>query len=701
MFGVQISMFDGTQRKIIRKPIRLIECFAGYGSQSLALKYLGANYESWKICEWAVRSIQAYKDLHHAEDKTDYSAPYDFEYIQQYLLERGISLDYSNPATKEQIKRLGEKQCRTIYNNIIATHNLVSVCNAKGKDLEIVDTDKYEYILTYSFPCQDLSKAGTMSGMEKGSGTRSGLLWEIERMLLELRDSNSPLPQVLLMENVPDVIGERNRAHFNDWLNQLESLGYHNYYKIMNAKHYGIPQNRERCFMFSILGDYYVDMPPKKLKLKYKLRDLLERKVDKSFFLSEDKIKSIANWKAQQDPLKNIDKEKEIAPTLTARGAGEEHSGMILINEDTIPIKNATQKGYLEAKEGDGVDISSRMQYHRGTVQKGMAQTLTTAGGENVGVVVGTFNYAKSDNFMQGKDRFKKGKDIADCVLTEPKEGIAIQELSLKAQMCNKLIEEGKVQEYDVIRHSYTTSRMNGEMKDIQQNDISPTLDTRCDCLGVVVSEGPKDDYSKEEPQVLAGLGEKKSNDGTQWYQQDRIYDDKVAISVTTSFNPYYATPSEDTYVAAAQRGREDGQQLEISNREVANALTTVQKDSMIAQVTKIGNYSPSGHNAASIVDANGCAPTVMENHGTVTATKVGLHIRKLTPRESFRLQGVANEDIDKMSHYTNGNAWHLAGDSICTVCLQALFGELLDLDYTTLIEKFIEENIIEKNVIE
>ena len=152
MFGVQISMFDGTQRKIINKPIRLIECFAGYGSQSLALKYLGANYESWKICEWAVRSIQAYKDLHHAEDKTDYSAPYDFEYIQQYLLDRGISLDYSNPATKEQIKRLGEKQCRTIYNNIIATHNLVSVCNVKGGDLGITDTDKYEYILTYSFP---------------------------------------------------------------------------------------------------------------------------------------------------------------------------------------------------------------------------------------------------------------------------------------------------------------------------------------------------------------------------------------------------------------------------------------------------------------------------------------------------------------------------------------------------------------------
>ncbi len=149
----QISFFDGDTKYKIDKPIRLIELFAGYGSQSIALDYLGVKYESWKICEWAVKSIQAYKDLHFGNDNTDYSKPFTKQEIAVKLKDYGISSDYSTPMTIEQINRLKEPQIRQIYNNIIATHNLVSVCNAKGKDFEIVDTNKYEYIMTYSFPC--------------------------------------------------------------------------------------------------------------------------------------------------------------------------------------------------------------------------------------------------------------------------------------------------------------------------------------------------------------------------------------------------------------------------------------------------------------------------------------------------------------------------------------------------------------------
>ena len=87
--------------------------------------------------------------------------------------------------TKDQVKRLSEEKLRLIYNNIKATHNLVNICQAHANDFEIVDTDKYCYIMTYSFPCQDLSLAGKQAGMEKGSGTRSGMLWEVERILDE------------------------------------------------------------------------------------------------------------------------------------------------------------------------------------------------------------------------------------------------------------------------------------------------------------------------------------------------------------------------------------------------------------------------------------------------------------------------------------------------------------------------------------
>jgi DNA (cytosine-5)-methyltransferase 1 len=326
-----MSIFDGSQPLKITKPIRLIECFAGYGSQALALKYLGVDFEHWKIAEWAVKSIQAYKDMHFPDDSTDYSAEYSKEWLIDYLFAKCISADYNKPMTREQIARMGEDKIRTVYNNIIATHNLVSVCGVSGKDLEIADTDKYDYILTYSFPCQDLSQAGLSKGMAKGSGTRSGLLWEIERILDECEE----LPQILLMENVPQVIGEKNRDAFRDWFMKLESLGYKSWYTIMNGKDYEIPQNRERCFMVSALGDYYYDFPtPKPLKLR--LKNMLEAEVDEKYYLSDVTIERIKNWNAQQDPLKNIDKEKIVSPCITARGAGEEHSGMILIKCEQV-----------------------------------------------------------------------------------------------------------------------------------------------------------------------------------------------------------------------------------------------------------------------------------------------------------------------------------------------------------------------------
>lgn len=330
---MQISLFDGKSKFKIDKPIRLIELFAGYGSQHFALEYLGVQFESWKICEWAVKSIQAYKDAHFENDNIDYSRGLTKEELFNYLSKKGISSNYNEPMTFEQIKRLGEEKARKIYNNICTTHNLVNIQQAKGKDFDIVDTDKYCYMMTYSFPCQDLSSAGLGKGMEKGSGTRSGMLWEVERILCELKQENMELPQVLVMENVPEVIGTNNIKHFAKWLEKLEELGYKNKWQVLNAKDYGVPQNRERCFMISILGDYYYDFP-KKQCLEFRLKDFLESDVEESYYLSDEKIKSISQWKAQQDPLKNIDKEKEICPCLTARGAGEEHSGMVLINED-------------------------------------------------------------------------------------------------------------------------------------------------------------------------------------------------------------------------------------------------------------------------------------------------------------------------------------------------------------------------------
>ena len=389
------------------------------------------KFEHYKTCEWAVKSIQALKDLHFENDNTDYSKNLTDDEVKEYLLKKGISSNYNDPMSKEQIKRL--KNHRQIYNNIQATHNLVNIQQVKGKDLCIKDTDKFTYLLTYSFPCQDLSLAGNRKGMSDTS-TRSGMLWEVERILGELEEK----PQILLMENVPQVHGEGVVEDFNKWQLRLEELGYKNYWQDLIATDYGIPQTRNRTFMVSILGDYNYTFP-KPIPLKLKLKDMLEDSVDEKYYLTDKAMNYICGNALNKDLKDRIDRSKtklnkEIAYTLTTKqnrrcgdanfvleGYGETSIGDYLkmrnecintfdeynhkINgNETIGtiqalyplynhghrliIKNATAKGYLEAEEGDGVDISSRMEYHRGTVQKGKTQTLSTMGGESNGVVV-------------------------------------------------------------------------------------------------------------------------------------------------------------------------------------------------------------------------------------------------------------------------------------------------------------------------
>ena len=367
----QQTIFDMLYPKYkIDKPIRLIELFSGYGSQALALKYLGVKFEHWKTCEWTIKSTQAYKDIHFPNVDIELNPNRTKEEMVEFLYQKGISADYNKPMTKDQIKRLSEEQLKTIIKNIAITHNLVNIQNVKGKDLDIKDTDKFTYLLTYSFPCQDLSLSGKGKGMSDTS-TRSGMLWEVERILSECKNK----PQVLLMENVPQVHSQENMKDFHKWQVRLEELGYKNYWQDLIATDYGIPQTRNRTFMVSILGDYSYTFPTP-IPLKIKLKDLLEKNVKERFYLTEKQLQDIQTWNCYQKPLECMQKtsSSNCSPTITTR-SGAYAGGMIL-------IKNATEKGYLEATEGDGIDISKRMETHRGTVQKNKAQTITTMGGQ-------------------------------------------------------------------------------------------------------------------------------------------------------------------------------------------------------------------------------------------------------------------------------------------------------------------------------
>lgn len=146
----QLNLFNfGKEHFKITKPIRLIELFAGIGAQAKALEILGVPFEHHKICEWAAPSIRAYNAI-HIKDNTDYSKGKTKEELIQYL-KGNISTNYNEPCN---VEKQNETWLRDIYNNCIATHNLMNIMKVKGGDLEVTDTDKFTYIMTYSFPCQ-------------------------------------------------------------------------------------------------------------------------------------------------------------------------------------------------------------------------------------------------------------------------------------------------------------------------------------------------------------------------------------------------------------------------------------------------------------------------------------------------------------------------------------------------------------------
>jgi len=177
--------------------------------------------------------------------------------------------------------------------------------------------------------------------MSKGSGTRSGLLWEVERILTEIRDSNGELPQILFMENVPQVHSQDNMPDFRKWLDFLESLGYTNYYQDLNAKNYGVAQNRERCFMFSFLGEYNYHFP-QPIPLKKKLKDYLEDNVDEKYYINNEKADKLIRQLIDNGtlPQHNLDRQTD---RQTDRQAGRQTDRLALTEQSINRSKEKSQ----------------------------------------------------------------------------------------------------------------------------------------------------------------------------------------------------------------------------------------------------------------------------------------------------------------------------------------------------------------------
>ena len=380
---------------------------------------------------------------------------------------KNIGVDYDLVGYSE-IDKYASKSYAAIH-NVDESMNLGDITKINEKELP-KDID----LITYGFPCQDISLAGKQKGLfnEDGSKTSSGLFFEALRIIEETQ------PRVAIAENVKNLTGKKFKPQFDIVLKSLEDAGYNNYWQVLNAKDYGIPQNRERVFIVSIRKD--IDNGcfkfPEGFELKLRLKDMLDDEVDEKYYLSKEQIDRINNSNFMQE--KKRLQEKDYVDTLLARD-------------------------YKDPK----------------------------------------------------------------CVAVEPKR-------------------------IGGLFDTETSKHQAGSIWDKER--ISPTIDTM---------QG-----GYRQPLVTI---------------DDNVSNDEIKINV-------------------------------------------------------IGNYSPSGHDASRIVDENGLASTVKENHGTVTATIQNYRIRKLTPKECWKLMGFDDEDFEKAEKVnSNTQLYKQAGNSIVVDVLENIFIEL------------------------
>ena len=632
-----VNLFDGhIPYYKITKPVRLIELFAGIGSQHQALKNLGVKIDRSTIVEWQVNSIQAYNDI-HIRKYDDWTQGITKEELAYRLNELGVSLDYNEPAKLETLLRKGEEWLRNVYNNIINTNNKVNIMSVKASHLDITETDKYDYILTYSFPCQDLSKAGLRKGMSDKT-TRSGLLWEVERILSECKE----LPQVLLMENVPDVIGSKFIKDFQRWEERLRELGYSNHTEILNSKDYGIPQNRERAFMVSILGSSLYNFPQKQT-LKLRLKDMLEKEVDEKYYLSHNLIKFFNEHTEKQREKGNgfafrPTEGDGLAKCVTTR-SGNRPDDNFISQDKRLP--EMLDKIDFTSDEPQSLDLYNR------TVSD-ISQTLTMPNHNAQAIAVKeTKEFANYITWEDDKGRLNTQdhrtyfEDRLSGTIPAMERGVPNVLLNGEPSLAiqKPIKHENVINAYNEFykKNGYYPNMFN-PYNNVEIKDVAPTITTMSDRLQSSSSVLIKEPSIAIPEDTKQGYALAYDGDGvyTNRPQQKRgVVQKQMIQTIKTSSNDVGVVVYDDY-----------------------NSTIRKDQDTIGTLTTNIGNDAP----------RNGYK--LIENQ---------LRIRKLTPKECYRLMGFGDQAFAlAQPNQSNSSLYHQAGDSIVVNVLMGIFKELL-----------------------
>ena len=588
--------------------IKVIELFAGIGSQRQALKNIGVDHEVVAISEIDKYCLKSYEAIHG--------------------------------------------DCP----------NLGSIC-----DIERLPKSD---LWTYSFPCQDISVAGNLAGIKQG--TRSGLLYEVER-LLNVALEHDELPKYLLLENVKNLVSKRFKPQFDEWLKYLEGLGYTNYWKVLNAKDYGIPQNRERVFCVSIRGDHNPFSFPQKQELKLKLKDLLEEEVEEKYYLSQKMLNCFMSdgtgaYPRRERFIQNITRENQDVGNAVTTLAGSRPTDNFVVEGYGNKRLNETLEEN-DVKDGDFIDAYNK------SIKSGVAGTITTRVSE------------------------------ANCTFVAEKK---------QEGRCNDLIDSGDVSEGDIVNHSRDNTP-------VITDGVTPTITTRPDELGVCVVDlkrgypcEVKEEASESDQIDVIGNYSKSGYNQTPIVGKNGIaptvtenHGQVTAIAIKNNTKQGYLLAEEGDAVDISGRMQwhrgtvQKGISQTITTAGGDNVGVVIKDDSVYTELekklfTEDGNVKR--YIDSDIVDefkegqmattsyCNGYGHGKRTHDESISLTvnerpsvKYNLRIRKLTSRECLRLMGWDDESIDKIqaSGVSCSQQYKQAGNGIVVDVLEAIFREL------------------------
>ena len=494
--------------------------------------------------------------------------------------------------------------------------------------------------LTYSFPYTDISTAGQQKGLAEGSGTRSSLLWECRKAIEAKR------PKYLLMENVKNLVSKKFTPYLKEWLRFLEGQGYSNYTKVLNAKDFGVPQNRERVFMVSILGEASFHFP-KPFTLEKRLKDVLEKDVDESFYLSE---KVVNTFLTRNEKNKAKGNGFKFEPTM-----GDVIASSILTNAGSRDCDNYVYVVGNTNPSGHGMN---------GNVfnSNGLCPTLTTNKGE--------------------------GPRILESVPT----GFSSKEKKYGNKRVQSLVDSGKISGHEVQfldAYNQTVSDICGTIK--------TTVDSSCLSFisepinqALIIKQATKKGYIEIPPGGVfdASYPESLTRIG-------RVQDNgKVSPTLTAGGEPpclYEGMEQKCVAYTRDSKGKVISRRLsDIANTVHGSTGCGGSTDCFVAEpkIIQVGNLADGkgfkNPQRGRVYNPIGISPNIDTMGGGNLQPKIiedfaNYRIRKLTPRECFRLMGVSEKDIDNIqkSGISKTQQYKMAGNSIVVDVLYYIFKKM------------------------